>query len=292
MEQQPSEVTAALDEFLAPWLFPEKEDGSDPRICPACGTGRLALRGGKFGSFVACANYPECKYTQKFGQGGDAAVADGPTDLGEGVTLRSGRFGPYVQQGDEKDAKKASIPKDVGTDGLTLEMALKLLSLPRVIGSHPETGNPISASIGRYGPYLVHDGKYARLSSTAEVFDTGMNAAVVKLAEAAAAKGQRGGGGREPLAVLGAHPETGKELKVMEGRYGPYVSDGEIHATLPKSADPKTVTLEEGIRLIDEKAAKGPSTKKKKAAPKKKAPAKSAAAKKPAGKKPAAKKKA
>ena len=281
MEQQTSEVTAALDEFLAPWLFPEKADGSDPRICPACGTGRLALRGGKFGSFVACANYPECKYTQKFGQGGDAAVADGPTDLGEGVSLRSGRFGPYVQQGDEKDAKKASIPKDIGTDGLDLEMALKLLSLPRVVGNHPESGNPISASIGRYGPYLVHDGKYARLQSTAEVFDTGMNAAVVKLAEAAAAKGQRGGGGREPLAVLGLHPESAKELKVMEGRYGAYVTDGETHATLPKSADPAAVTLEEGIALIDAKAAKGPGVKKKKKAP---------AKKKPAAKKSAAKK--
>ena len=281
MEQQPSEVTAALDEFLAPWLFPERADGSDPRICPSCGTGRLALRGGKFGSFVACANYPECKYTQKFGQGGDAAVADGPTDLGEGVSLRSGRFGPYVQQGDEKDAKKASIPKDIGTDGLDLEMALKLLSLPRVVGNHPESGNPISASIGRYGPYLVHDGKYARLQSTAEVFDTGMNAAVVKLAEAAAAKGQRGGGGREPLAVLGLHPESAKELKVMEGRYGAYVTDGETHATLPKSADPAAVTLEEGIALIDAKAAKGPGVKKKKKAP---------AKKKPAAKKSAAKK--
>jgi len=286
MEQKPSDVTAALDEFLAPWLFPERADGSDPRICPACGTGRLALRGGKFGSFVACANYPECKYTQKFGQGGEAAQAsEGPTDLGEGVTLRSGRFGPYVQQGDDKDAKRASIPKDVGTDGLTLEMALKLLSLPRVIGNHPETGLPISVSIGRYGPYLLHDGKYARLSSTSDVFDTGMNAAVVKLAEAAAAKGQRGGGGREPLAVLGVHPETARELKVMEGRYGPYVSDGEVHATLPKSADPAAVTLEEGIALIDAKAAKGPSAKKKKAPAKKKA-----AVKKPAAKKAAAKK--
>jgi len=148
-----------------------------------------------------------------------------------------------------------------------------LLSLPRVIGNHPETGSLISASIGRYGPYLLHDGKYARLTSTAEVFDTGMNAAVVKLAEAAAAKGQRGGG-REPLAVLGVHPESAKELKVMEGKYGPYVTDGTTHATLPKSADPAAVTLEEGIALIDAKAAKGPGTKKKKAPAKKKAAAK------------------
>jgi DNA topoisomerase-1 len=281
MEQKPSEVTAALDDFLAPWLFPEREDGSDPRVCPTCGTGRLSLRGGKYGAFVACSNYPECKYTQKFGQGGaEGAVSEGPVDLGDGVTLRSGRFGAYVQQGDDKDAKRASIPKDVGTDGLTLEMAQKLLSLPRVIGAHPETGQPIAASIGRYGPYLVHDGKYARLSSTAEVFETGMNAAVVKLAEAAAAKGQRGGG-REPLAMLGVHPESAKELKVMEGRYGPYVTDGTTHATLPKSADPKAVTLDEAIALIDAKAAKGPSKKGgRKPAAKKKAPAKRKAAKK------------
>jgi DNA topoisomerase-1 len=273
MEQKPSEVTAALDDFLAPWLFPEREDGSDPRICPTCGTGRLGLRGGKYGAFVACSNYPDCKYTQKFGQGGaETSGSDGPVDLGEGVTLRSGRFGAYVQQGDEKDAKRASIPKDVGTDGLTLEMAQKLLSLPREIGLHPETGKPINASIGRYGPYLVHDGKYARLSSTAEVFETGMNAAVVKLAEAAAAKGQRGG--REPLAVLGVHPESGKELKVMEGRYGPYVTDGSTHATLPKSADPAAVTLDEAIALIDAKAAKGPSKKGGRKPAKRKAPAK------------------
>ena len=144
------------------------------------------------------------------------------------------------------------------------------MKLPREIGPHPESGNPIVASIGRSGPYLMHDGKYARLSSTAEVFDTGMNAAVVKLAEAEAAKGQRGGGGREPIAVLGAHPESGKEIKVMEGRYGPYVSDGATHATLPKSADPKSVTLDEAVALIGAKAAKGPAKKAKRKSPSRK----------------------
>ena len=256
MDQKPSEVTAALDDFLAPYLFPDKGDGSDPRLCPLCGTGKLGLRGGKFGAFVACSNYPDCKYTRRFGQGEDAA-SEGPAEIGNGIELKSGRFGPYL----ERDGKRASLPKDVPQDGLTLDMAEQLLSLPREIGAHPETGLPIVASIGRYGPYLMHDGKYARLTSTTEVFDTGMNAAVVKLAEAAAGSGKARGGSREPIAVLGAHPVSGKELKVMEGRYGPYVSDGETHATLPKSADPKAVTLEEASALIDAKAAKGPVTK-------------------------------
>ncbi|CAA9497658.1 MAG: DNA topoisomerase I [uncultured Sphingomonas sp.] len=264
MEQKPSEVTAALDEFLSPFLFPDKDDGSDPRLCPNCGNGRLALRGGKFGAFVACSNYPDCKYTRKFGQGGaEEAANDGPQELGNGIVLKSGRFGPYVEQGD----KRASIPKDVPLGDLDLTMAEKLLTLPRPIGNHPETGEPIVASIGRYGPYLQHQGKYARLTSTAEVFETGMNAAVAKLADAANNGGRQRGGAREPLAVLGAHPETGKELKVMEGRFGPYVTDGTTHATLPKSADPKAVTLEEAVPLIDAKAAQGPAKGKGKKAP-------------------------
>jgi DNA topoisomerase-1 len=134
--------------------------------------------------------------------------------------------------------------------------------LPREIGPHPETGKPITASIGRYGPYLAHDGKYAKLGSTAEVFETGMNAAVVKLAEAAASAGRGNGASREPLAVLGAHPESGKDIKAMAGRYGPYVTDGTTNATLPKGMDPNTVTLDEAVRLIDERAAKGPAKKK------------------------------
>jgi len=258
MDQKPSEITQALDEFLAPWLYPPRADGSDPRVCPQCGNGRLSLRGGKFGAFVACSNYPECRYTQKFGQGGDQAQSDGPTELGEGITLKTGRFGPYVERGE----KRASIPKDVPLEDVTTEVAERLLSLPREIGPHPETGKAITASIGRYGPYLAHDGKYAKLSSTAEVFETGMNAAVAKLADAASGAGRKGGASREPIAVLGTHPASGKEIKAMEGRYGPYVSDGTTHATLPKGSDPKSVTLDEAVRLIDERAAKGPSKKK------------------------------
>jgi len=266
MDQKPSEVTAALDEFLAPWLYPPRPDGSDPRVCPACGNGRLSLRGGKFGAFVACSNYPECRYTQKFGQGGEQS-SEGPQDLGNGIELKSGRFGPYL----ERDGKRASIPKDVPVADVDAGTAERLLSLPREIGPHPETGKTIKASIGRYGPYLEHDGKYARLNSTAEVFETGMNAAVAKLADAASGSGRRQGASREPIAVLGAHPSSGLEIKVMSGRYGPYVTDGTTHATLPKSADPKSVTLEQAVEWIDAKAAKGPSTKgKKKPARKKK----------------------
>ena len=257
MDQKPSEITQALDEFLAPWLYPPRQDGSDPRLCPQCGNGRLSLRGGRFGAFVACSNYPDCRYTQKFGQPGGEQAGEGPQELGNGITLKSGRFGPYVERGD----KRASIPKDIPVADVDAETAERLLSLPREIGAHPETNKTITASIGRYGPYLAHDGKYAKLGSTAEVFETGMNAAVAKLADAASGGGRQPGTSREPIAVLGQHPK-GKDVKVMAGRYGPYVSDGTTHATLPKGADPKAVTLDEAVRLIDERAAKGPAKKK------------------------------
>jgi DNA topoisomerase-1 len=281
MEQKPSEITAALDDFLAPWLFPDKGDGSDPRLCPACGEGRLGLRGGRFGAFVACSNYPDCKFTRRFGQTGDGQEEAGPQllgqdpETGQDVTLRAGRFGPYFQLGDGKEAKRASLPRDVPAADADLEVALRFLSLPRTIGDHPETGKPISASIGRYGPYLAHDGKYAKLGSTAEVFEVGMNAAVAKLADAASGGGRRSGS-REPLKLLGAHPRTSAEIKLMEGRFGPYVTDGTTNATLPKSLAPDQLTLEEAAQLIDERAAKGPPQKKgrgRKPAPKAKAPA-------------------
>ncbi|KHA63296.1 MULTISPECIES: type I DNA topoisomerase [unclassified Sphingomonas] len=288
MEQQPSAITAELDTFLAPYLFPAKADGGDPRLCPNCGEGQLALRGGKFGAFIACSNYPECKYTRRFAQpGGDAETDAGPStlgthpDTGQPIERKSGRFGPYLQIGEGEDRKMASIPKDIGE--LNLEWAVKLLSLPRTVGNHPETGEPIIATIGKFGPYLKHQGKYARLTTTADVFETGMNAAVVKLAEAAAGGGRTARGAQAPLKVLGNHPRTEAEIKLMEGRYGPYVTDGTTNATLPKSIEKDQLTLEEAASLIDARAAAAPATKKKKAPAKKpaakKAPAKAAAAK-------------
>jgi len=288
MEQKPSDITAELDTFLEPTLFPPKADGSDPRLCPNCGEGRLSLRGGRFGAFIACSNYPECKYTRKFGQpGGDNGGDTGPEVLGkhpetgQDITKKSGRFGPYIEMGEGKEAKRGSIPKDLPDGELTLDWAVKLLSLPRTVGDHPETGKPIVANIGRFGPYLLHDGKYGRLSSTAEIFEVGMNSAVVKLAEAAN-RGPRASGGREPLKVLGTHPRTEAEIKLMEGRYGAYVTDGTTNATLPKTVDKDQLTLEEAAQLIDARAAAAPAKKggKKKAAPKKPAAKKKAPAKK------------
>jgi len=322
MEKKPSEVTEALDEFLGDYLFPPREDGSDPRKCPACEAGRLSLRGGRYGAFIACNNYPECKFTRKFAQpGGAEAGEEGELgkhpETGEPIMRKVGRFGPYIQTGEGEAKKMASIPKDIGE--MTLDWAVKLLSLPRNVGVHPESGEAITASIGRYGPYLAHSGKYAKLRSTAEVFETGMNLAVTKLAEAAAGGG-RGRTAAEPLNVFGPHPVTGGEIKLMAGRFGPYVTDGITNATLPKAKDPGELTLEEAIVLIDERAAKGPAKGKKKpaakkpaakkavakkagakkagdeaaegeeAVPKKKAAAKKAPAKKPAAKKAAAKK--
>ncbi|MFA7586493.1 MAG: type I DNA topoisomerase [Novosphingobium sp.] len=300
MERKPSEVTEALDEFLSDYLFPPTEDGTDPRKCPKCEAGRLSLRGGRYGAFIACSNYPECKFTRKFAQPGGSADQGEDGELGahpetgEMISRKVGRFGPYIQMGEGKEAKRSSIPKDVPE--LDLDWAVKLLSLPREIGAHPESGKPITASIGRFGPYLAHDGKYAKLRSTAEVFDTGMNMAVARLAEAAAGGGRGSRTPAEPLKTFGPHPESGGEMKLLAGRYGPYVTDGTTNATLPRDRKPEDLTAEEAITLISEKAAKGSAKGKKKPAAKKpavkKAAAKKAPAKKAAGDKAAAPKKA
>ncbi len=286
MERQPSEVTEVLDEYLSDFLFPEREDGKDPRFCPLCdkegrANGRLALRGGRYGAFVACANYPECKFTRRFAQPGadgddgsqDAVMGEHP-ETGLEIHRKSGRFGPYIQMGEGKDAKRASIPKDL--DDFDLEWAIKLLELPRIVGEHPETGKEIEAGLWRYGPAVRCDGKYGKLQGTREIFEIGMNRAVDLIAQAANRKG--GGRGKaEPIKTFKEHPTSGGEMKVMPGRYGPYVTDGTTNATIPKDMKPEDVTEEQAIELIDARAAKGPAKKKRKRktpAKKKKAAAK------------------
>ncbi|GAA5617852.1 MULTISPECIES: type I DNA topoisomerase [Brucella] len=294
-ELRVTNVLDALNEELAPLVFPAREDGSDPRSCPTCGTGMLSLKLGKYGAFVGCSNYPECKYTRQLGgdANGESAAADEPKSLGkdpftgEEITARTGRFGPYVQRGEGKEAKRASLPKGWTVDTLDHEKAVALLSLPRDIGQHPETGKMISAGIGRYGPYVSHDGTFANLENAEEVFSVGLNRAVSVLADKQSKGGGRGRSTPAALATLGDHPDGGS-ITVRDGRYGPYVNWGKVNATLPKGKDPASVTLEEALALITEKAGSSKSKK----APARKASAsteKKAAAKKPAAKKASAK---
>jgi DNA topoisomerase-1 len=267
------DVLEAMNEILGPHIFPPKPEGGDPRQCPNCGQGRLSLKVGKFGAFVGCSNYPDCRFTRQFSdtQNGapEASTPEGKLlghdpETGLPVTLRTGRFGPYVQLGEaegEEKPKRASVPKGVDAATLDLEYALKLLSLPREVGLHPETGKPIMAGLGRYGPFILHDGTYANLGSIEEVFTVGINRAVVLLAERAAGGGKSRWQRQAPtvLKELGEHPSEGGKVQVLSGRYGPYVKHGDVNATLPKSKDPANLTMEEAVELIAERAAKGPS---------------------------------
>ncbi|MBN8293187.1 type I DNA topoisomerase [Rhodobacter sp. NTK016B] len=283
-----TEVLEKIDEVLAPHLYPPREDGSDPRVCPTCGEGRLNLKTARSGgAFIGCSNYPNCRYTRPLsGDEGDAELAGDGKLLGydgeDAIRLKTGRFGPYVQRGEATEEvpkpPRASLPKGWSVEDMDLEKALTLLSLPRLVGHHPEDGEPVEAAIGRFGPYVKHNKTYANLPEVDEVFTIGMNRAV-ELIAAKAARGPGRGAAAQPLKVLGDHPDGGA-IQVMPGRYGPYVKWEKINATLPKEIEPEAVTMEQALELIEAKAAtKG----KKKAAPKK-APAKKAAPKKTAAK--------
>ncbi len=281
------DVLEALNEMLGPHIFPAKEDGSDPRACPKCGTGRLSLKiSGKNGAFIGCGNYPDCKYTRQLtgeatGAGGDRELGFDP-DSGLPVMVKSGRFGPYLQlgegEGDEKP-KRSSIPKGIDAATIDFEKAMQLLSLPREVGIHPETGTPITAGLGRYGPFILHDGTYANVDSIEDVFTIGLNRAVTVLAEKRAGKG----GGRFGRAAvktvlkdLGEHPGGDGKIQVLDGKYGPYVSWNKVNATVPKGMEPATLTIDDAVRLLQERIAKGGGKKPaKKAAAKPKAKSKS-----------------
>lgn len=281
-----SEVLDALNEVLGPYVF-QRAEGADesvnPRACPNCGDGLLSLKLGRHGAFVGCSNYPECKFTRAFSVDAeeqqnainpDGNVLGQDPETGLDVSLKSGRFGPYVELAAAEEGekpKRGSIPKGWDPNELDLKKALMLLSLPREVGKHPEDGEPILANLGRYGPYVQHLKTYANLPSADEVFEIGLNRAVSVIADKRANPGRRGSAPKV-LKDLGKHPTDEEPIQVLEGRYGPYVKHGKTNATLPKDQKPEEVTLEQAVELIAAKAKSPP--KKKKAPARKKAPAK------------------
>jgi DNA topoisomerase-1 len=298
-----SDVINALDADLGPHFFPPRDDGTDPRSCPACTKGRLGLKLGRHGSFIGCSNYPGCQYTRRLAiEGGEEAgetLKEGMRELGrhpetgEGVTVRRGPYGLYVQQGEqEKDSKtkprRTSLPRGVEGDTISLEQALGLLSLPRIVGIHPDAQEPIEAGIGRFGPYVKMGGVFASLDKDDDVLVVGLNRAVDVLAKKLAS-----------VRTLGPHPQGGEPVLVRKGRFGPYAQHGNKVANLPRDVLMDDMTMEQAVALLAEKGkllkpkpgAKGRKPVKAKAAPKPATVQKAAAAKVAAPKKAAAKKK-
>ncbi len=277
-----TQVIDALDADLGAHFFPPRSDGTDPRLCPICGQGRLGLKLGRFGAFIGCSKYPECRYTRPLGiENGENALANEPRSLGTDpvsgleVTVKKGPYGPYVQLGEtppkpekrkkgEKRAKgekivkvepppkpkRASLPKGMSPAEVTLELALKLLSLPRDVGPHPEDGEIIIANNGRFGPYIKHGKIFKSLGPDDDVLTIGLNRAVVLLAEPR--KFRRGA--PEPIKVLGDHPTEGGPVKIFNGKYGLYVSHDGINATLPGDIGPEELTMDRAVQLLAERA--------------------------------------
>ncbi|MCW5749163.1 MAG: topoisomerase DNA-binding C4 zinc finger domain-containing protein, partial [Alphaproteobacteria bacterium] len=268
-ELRVKDVLDAIDAELGPHFFPERGDGKDPRACPACEAGKLSLKLGKFGGFIGCSNYPECRYTRRLavppandnGEAGSGFL-EGPRELGvdpasgKKVTVRQGPYGTYAQLGDaegDEKPKRASLPKGYSATEITLEQALAILALPRELGPHPDDGQPIVAGIGRFGPYVRHGSQYRSIPADEDVLSIGMNRAVALLAEPKAGRGARAP--VKPLRSLGEHPDDGQPVEVYSGRYGPYVKHGKINATLTKGLAPESVTLEQALPLLEARAA-------------------------------------
>ena len=264
-----SDVIDSLDADLGPYFFPKDESGNENRTCPLCKTGRLGLKLGKSGPFVGCSNYPDCSYTSSLSQSGEQDGELGALSLpkllgedpetGKEVTLRKGPFGFYVQLGDaegKSKPKRASLIKSLSPGEVTLDQALALLALPREIGPHPESGEMISAGIGRFGPYLKLGGAYISLGPDEDILSIGLNRAVTVIQEKPPKKSAA------PIKELGPHPEDGKEINIYSGRYGPYVKHGRINASIPKSETAENLSLERALELLSARASKGKKTKK------------------------------
>jgi DNA topoisomerase-1 len=281
-----SEVLDKLDEELGPHFFPANDNGGkSPRDCPSCANGRLGLKLGKFGAFIGCSNYPDCRFTRKLGivdpdaDAASGANLDGPKVLGTDpvtgkvVTLRNGPYGLYVQLGEaegKEKPKRQSLLKGMTPDDVTLEKALALLALPRELGPHPEDGEQILAGVGRFGPYVKHGTKYKTIPADESVLEIGMNRAVALLAEAKATG--RGRAAAKPIRTVGNHPADEAPVELYEGRYGPYVKHAGINATVPRDLKPDELTLDQAVSLLAERAAKAPAKKPKAVRAKKAAP--------------------
>ncbi|HEY5207963.1 MAG TPA: type I DNA topoisomerase [Stellaceae bacterium] len=259
-----TQVLDALDQELGRHFFPERADGTDPRLCPVCNKGRLGLKLGKFGGFIGCSNYPECRYTRRLGLEGEDENGEGgdlgPRLLGDDpatglpVTLRKGPYGNYVQLGEGANGekpKRASLPKGLPPADVDLAKALGLLSLPREVGRHPEDGKPITASLGRFGPYIKHGENFRSLAPDDDVLTVGINRAVSLLAEPRQARGRAA---RESLKTF-EHGDG--KIMLYKGRYGPYVSRDGVNATVPRDVVPEELTLEQALDLLSAQAAKG-----------------------------------
>ena len=258
-----------LNESLKSHIFKTEESTNKiTRVCPTGCGGELSLKVSRFGAFVGCTNYPDCKFTRpishkKVKEVFDDIILGIDEATSKEIKLLNGRFGPYIQLGNiegKEKPKRATIPKDISPKEIDLEKAKLLLSLPRKIGDHPETGNEIFVNYGRYGGYLTCDNKNASLEDSSEVFDIGINRAVTLLANAKPGRLKSS----SELKTLGDHPTDGKPIKVMKGKFGPYVKYKTINATIPDSFDPETIELDEAIELIDKKMDKKPKKKKKK----------------------------
>ena len=249
-----TQVLAALDEELGRHFFPNDGSGTDPRLCPVCGAGRLSLKLGKFGAFIGCSNYPNCRYTRPLAIETDADAAPPETALGTepasglAVTLKKGPYGHYVQLGEgngEFKPKRVALPRSLKPADVDLETALRLLALPRELGRHPETGDTITAGIGRFGAYIKHGATFKSLGADDDVLTIGLNRAVVLLAEPVSQRRR----GPQLLRELGVHPEGGA-VGLYRGRYGPYVSHDGVIASLPRNSDPETFSLTEALPLL------------------------------------------
>src|SRR3954453_21630126 len=268
-----TEILDALNEPPAPHISPPKADGGDPRACPSCGNGQLSLKLGKFGAFIGCSNYPECRFTRQLmasnaegelgadGNAGPRALGEDP-DTGLPVTVRDGRFGPFLQLGEAENGekpKRSPLPPGVAPDAIDLERALKLLALPRPVATHPESGQPILIGIGRYGPYVQHGKTFANLDKDDDVLAIGANRAIDLVVARETGAVFRRGRNADPGRELGEEPGTGNKVVVKAGRFGPYVTDGEVNATLPRALSAEAVSLEEAIGLLNARRAAGPS---------------------------------